>query len=68
MIYRMHFSDMARARAFGIVVDDETLTWASDPAGHDLTEPITGYFSRGGPVGSGKQFEVFPGGRARLTK
>lgn len=63
MTYRTHF-----ANQFGIVVDAEKMTWTSDPPGNDLPRPYVLYFSRGGPIGSGKQFEVFPGGRARLVK
>lgn len=69
MKYRTHFSDMANQRAFSIVVDDETLTWVSDPPGKDLFEPVTAYFTRvgGSPIGSGKQFEAFPGGKVRIS-
>ena len=54
--------------SFTITVDDETMTWVSDPPGDDITKPLTTYFSCGGPPGSGKRFQVFPGGRARLVK
>ena len=69
MKYRTHFSDMAHQRAFGIIVDEETMTWTSDPPGNDISEPITAYFSRegGGPIGSSKQFEVFPDGHAHAV-
>jgi hypothetical protein len=69
MKYRTHLSDMARQRAFGIIVDDQTLTWVSDPPGNDIAEPFTSYFTRegGGPIGSGRQFKVLPGGQARLA-
>lgn len=69
MLYRTHFQNPPGVGpSFGITVDDETMTWVSDPPGNDLTKPITAYFSRGGPIGSGKQFEVLPGGKARLIK
>jgi hypothetical protein len=59
-VYAMHWNNQ-----FNILVDDEALTWTSDPAGRAILEPITGYFSRGGSIGSGKYFTVFPGGRAK---
>jgi hypothetical protein len=69
MLYSCHFSDLPNQRAFGIVVDDETMTWTSEPPGQEIPAVWTGYFSRqgGGPIGSGKQFEVLPGGKARLV-
>lgn len=69
MLYRTHFqSPPGAGQSFGITINDEAMTWESDPTGHDLTEPVTAYFSRGGPPGSGKQFQVLPGGRARAVK
>jgi hypothetical protein len=71
MIYRMHFSDMAHVRTFGVVVDDETMTWTSDPKGEDLERPIIGALyavEGGGPIGSSKRFDVFPGGRAAISR
>lgn len=68
MRYRCHFQNMGGGLAFGIVVDDEALTWESDPPGNELPKPFAAYFSRegaGNPIGSGKRFEVMPGGRAR---
>jgi hypothetical protein len=55
---------------FSIVVDDETLTWTSVPPGHDVEKPLSAYFTAEGiaPIGSGKWFEVRPGGQARLVQ
>jgi hypothetical protein len=69
MRYHNHVSDLPHGRAFRITVDDETLTWESDPPGNDISEAMTLYFTREGtnPPGSGKQFQVLPGGRAKLV-
>ena len=64
-MYRMDLHDRARERSFGIVVDEETMTWISDPPGIDIAESIVGYFGKGGPLWSGKQVEILPGGFAR---
>lgn len=67
MRYRMHYANPIHG-SFGIVVDDETLTWVSDPPGRDISEPIrSAYFAREGvnPPGSGRLFTIFPGGRAQ---
>jgi hypothetical protein len=63
MTYRTHYPNQ-----IGIVVDAGKMTWTSDPPGNNIQQSYVLYFSRGGPVGSGKRFEVFPGGRARLVK
>ncbi len=69
MLYRMHYATAPGiGPSFGIVVDDATMTWTSDPPGHDINQPVTGYFTRGGPIGSGKQFQVCPGGKASEIK
>lgn len=55
--------------SFRIDVDSESLTWKSDPPGHDLPKPVLLYFTGGDrSIGSGKQFEVLPGGRARFVR
>ena len=53
---------------FGIVVDDETMKWVSDPPGRELLRPERFQFSSSGAIGSGKEFEVHPGGRALEVK
>jgi len=60
---------------FHITVDDATatadgnMTWTTNPPGRDIREPMLGvYMSYGGPVGSGKAFDLYPGGRARFHK
>jgi hypothetical protein len=60
-IYRTHYVDPIHG-SFGIVVDDETMTWTSDPPGRSLEKAVTAYFSRGGPPGSGRTFTVLPNG------
>lgn len=57
--------------SFGVIIDDESMTWRSDPAGHDLSKPIFGQYAvREGdaPLGSGKTFDVYPGGRVQESK
>ena len=68
MLYRVHNAGAPGVKpSFGIVVDDETMTWSSDPPGHDLDQALFGvYASRGGAPRSGKAFDLFPGGRAEL--
>ena len=70
MRYRNHIQDMGHGRTFAIIVDDRSLTWVSEPVGNDISTPMTLYFTQegGGPIGSGKQFEVLPGGGARQVK
>jgi hypothetical protein len=67
MRYRMHYSHPIHG-SFGIVVDDESMTWVSDPPGTEIAERIdAAYFSREGvnQPGSGRVFTLFPGGRAQ---
>lgn len=67
-LYRMHFQNVAMGVSFGIVVDSEKLTWTSDPPGNDIPQPMDGYFTgEDHSIGSGKRFEIFPGGRARFV-
>lgn len=68
MLYRSHFTGRPNDASFGITVDCETLTWVSEPPGHDLALPHRAYFSASGSVGSGKELEVRPGGRAIEVK
>jgi hypothetical protein len=70
MTYRGHLQDLAHGQSFGIVIDDETMTWSSDPPGGTIERPMTTYFPRegGGPPGSGRNFEVLPGGKVRSVK
>jgi hypothetical protein len=68
--YRNHYGGAPGVLpSFGIVVDSETETWTSDPPGHDIPRPMVLYFTGGDhAIGSGKQYEVYPGGRARFVK
>lgn len=70
MLYRTHHGGAPGVKpSFGIAVDDETMRWTSEPAGHDLEQPLIGvYLSRGGPPGSGKVFDLFPGGEVRNSR
>ena len=69
MLYRLHYATPpGLGPSFGIVVDDSTMTWTTDPAGYTLDKPVPGYFTCGGPIGSGKQFVAHPGGKATLLK
>jgi hypothetical protein len=70
MLFRGHWAGLPGIKpGFGVVVDDETMTWRSDPPGHDLEQPFTAYFPRqDGALHKGKNFEVLPGGRAREVK
>jgi len=55
--------------SFRIDVDSEALAWKSEPPGDDVETPMVLYFTGGDhAIGSGKQFEVFPGGRARFVR
>lgn len=68
MKYATHNQDPING-SFGITVDYETMTWTTTPPGHDIREPMLGvYMSRGGLPGSGKAFDLFPGGKACLHK
>jgi len=69
-LYRIHYGGLPGVEpSFGIVVDSDTNTWMSDPPGHDIPKPMLTYFTGGDhSMYSGKQFEVFPGGRARFVK
>jgi hypothetical protein len=63
-IYGSHVVDNINGN-FGVTVDDEKMTWTSNPSGRVIEKPITLYFSRGGPVGSGRKFTIFPDGGVR---
>lgn len=69
MLYSAHNAGLPGLKSsFTITVDDETMTWVSSPPGHDLEKPMLGvYMSRGGPPGSGKAFDLFPGGCAPVS-
>jgi hypothetical protein len=69
MLYSVHNAGLPGQKpSFTITVADETMTWFSSPPGHDLETPMCGvYMTRGGPPGSGKRFDLFPGGRAQLS-
>lgn len=67
MKYHNHIQDMGQGRSFTIIVDDQTMTWTTEPPGNNIAKPLTLYFSLkgGGPIGSGRNFTVLPGGRAQ---
>jgi len=68
MKYSGHYNDPAHG-SFGITVDDETMTWVSNPPGRDLREAKQDVrLNKGGTPGAGKSFDLFPGGRAQLHK
>lgn len=56
--------------AFAIIVDGETMTWAGEPLGQQITQPYIGlrFVAEGGEIGSGRFFDITPDGRARLSK
>jgi len=57
--------------SFMLIVDDETMTWESDPLENDVRSPILNLrFSREGdrPIGSGKYFNIFPDGRVEEAR
>jgi hypothetical protein len=72
MRYRGHYAGAVGVfPSFGIIVDDQTMTWTTDPQGNDIPEPMMGVpFTREGssPIGSGRAFDLFPGGKARPSK
>ncbi len=72
MHYRSHYGGAPGIfPSFGIIVDDQTMTWTTDPLGNDIPKPMMGVpFTREGssPIGSGKAFDLFPGGRAQLSR
>jgi hypothetical protein len=63
-IYGSHVVDMMNGN-FGVTIDDEKMTWTSNPPGKTISKPMTLYFSRGGPVGSGREFTILPDGTVR---
>jgi len=69
-IYSNHHAGLPGVQpSFRIDVDSEALSWKSDPPGHDIQNPMVLYFAGGDhAIGSGKQFEIFPGGRARFVR
>lgn len=67
-IFRGHIQDHAQGATFGIIIDERTLSWTSDPPEHDIRDAIEAYFTCGGPPGSGRWFRVFPGGRVTRTQ
>ena len=67
MLYANHISNPV-GESFLALVNDETLTWESQPPGKDIPKPMTLYFSCHGALGSGKNFTIFPGGRAEHAK
>ena len=67
MKYSGHIGTHPRGSNFRWTVDDETMTWESEPPGRTISKPVLGiYGSHGGPPGSGKAFDLLPGGTARL--
>lgn len=50
---------------FGVTIDDEKMTWTSNPPGRVIAKPMKLYTSSGGPPGSGKQFTIMPDGTVR---
>ncbi|MGR4064775.1 MAG: hypothetical protein ACLQPV_04935 [Vulcanimicrobiaceae bacterium] len=63
MLYSHHIHDPG-GEPFVVVVNDDTMTWASEPAGRTISKPRLLYFTHGGRRGSGRNFTIFPGGRA----
>jgi hypothetical protein len=63
--YRGHMAAEAviSKPSFAIIVDDETMTWESDPQAKDIEDSMTTYFTSVGEPGTGREFTVLPGGR-----
>lgn len=66
--YRAHLQNVL-GHSFGIVVDSDDNSWTSDPPGYDIPRSMVAYFTGGDhAIGSGKQFEIYPGGMARFVE
>jgi len=68
MKYAVHLKDTVHG-SFSITIDDETMTWVSNPPGHDLPQDMVGaHATKSGTPGPGKTFDLFRGGKATLHK
>jgi hypothetical protein len=68
MRYRAHYAGTPGVLpAFGIVVDDQSMTWVSDPSGYNIPEPMINLRTIGEGLAPGKYFDIFPDGTARIS-
>jgi hypothetical protein len=72
MRYRNFQASMPGLKSgFTIIVDDESMTWQTEPPGKGISVLIEGlrFVEEGvAPIGSGKWFDILPNGTARETK
>ena len=63
MKYRTFVNDPI-VGTFWIIVDDLSRTWMTDPPGKQVREALIGLYFQPEDGGPGKDFDIFPDGRA----